>query len=123
MLFLRIARSNTRWCRRWRLWMTLQRMYRSHLWHSMLIDGVSMRVMIGVVARVGRVVSMQWQSAISWAAISPRMTERIVGRVVTRNLWWGYRWWGPILARSFTQRSYTKNFYIIRCTFSSTTYI
>lgn len=59
MLLLHIARGDARRCRRWRLRMTLQGMHRSHLRHGMLIDGINMRVMIGVVARVGRVVSMQ----------------------------------------------------------------
>lgn len=60
MLFLYVARGNAgrRW--RWCLWMTLQRMHRSHLWHSgMLIDGISVYIMIAIVTRVGRVVSVQ----------------------------------------------------------------
>jgi len=59
MLFLHIARSDAGRCRRWCLRMTLQRMHRSHLWHSVLIDGVGMRVMIGIVTRMRCVVSMQ----------------------------------------------------------------
>lgn len=60
MLFLHVTRGNAGWCRWWCLRMTLQGMHCSYLRHSMLIDGIGMRVMIGIVARVGRVVSMQW---------------------------------------------------------------
>lgn len=61
MLFLYIARGDAGRRRRWCLWMTLQRMHRSHLWHNgMLIDGISVHTMIAIVTRVGRVVSVQW---------------------------------------------------------------
>lgn len=60
MLLLHIARGDAGRCRWRRLRMTLQRMHCSHLRHSVLIDGIGMRVMIGIVARVGCVMSMQW---------------------------------------------------------------
>jgi len=60
MLLLHITRGNTGRCWRWRLRMILQGMNRSHLRHSVLIDGIGMRVMIGIMTRVGRVMSMQW---------------------------------------------------------------
>lgn len=107
MLFLDVTRSDAGRCRRWRLRVTLQGMHRSHLRQStMLTDDTGV---IGVMACVGRGVSVQRQCAVSRAAIPPGMAERIVGRVMTRNLWRGYCRRCPILARSFTQRSYTES--------------
>lgn len=60
MLLLHIASSDAGRCWWWRLRMTLQGMHRSHLWHGVLIDGIGMGIMIGIVACMGRIVSMQW---------------------------------------------------------------
>lgn len=60
MLLLHVASSDAGRCWWWRLRMTLQGMHCSHLWHSVLIDGISMRIMIRIMARMGRIVSMQW---------------------------------------------------------------
>lgn len=60
MLLLHVSSCNARRRRRWRLRMTLQGMHRPHLRHSgVLTDGTGVRVMISVMSRVGRVVSMQ----------------------------------------------------------------
>lgn len=59
MLLLHVAGCNARRCRRWRLRMTLQGMNSSHLRHGMLTDGTGVRIMISVMSRMGRVVSMQ----------------------------------------------------------------